>query len=347
MKLNKTLLVATITTVLLTSAIAAGTSHSVAPAFAELAVTPGITVNPIAGPPGRNVTLTGVNFTAIAGTAVNIRFGTTVQGTVQVATFTTNSSGGFSGAFFVPTLPTSPPIYYINATDSYGLSATTTFTIALLAFFLSPTSGATGSMVNLTAFGLGTTGGLTFNVTIGGAVLTPSSNLVSAIAAGTATVTVPTMPVGTYNVVVTDNLGLPVSASFVVNATSILTVNPSAAPAGTSGVALTLRNFGAGATLNFFIVNATRGFSLVVTPGTVITNASGTATASFNVPALAVGSYSIIANESTGLWNATSSFAVTQVVPEFPSSLIMVLALAPVIATAIFIGRKQKKNTKF
>jgi methyl-accepting chemotaxis protein len=293
----------------------ATTGSSSFPPTAGLRITgtTGITVTPTSGAPGTAITLTGQNFTYIAGTTVTVRFGLTPAGTLQIATFTTSATGGFSGSITVPTLPTGSP-YYFNATDSNALNTTTTFAIAITALFLSPTSGPTGQVVALTAFGLGTTGGLTFNVTIGGAVLTPSSNLVSAIAAGTATVTVPTMPVGTYNVVATDNLGLSASAAFVVTATSTLTVNPSTAPVGVAGVTLTLTNFGAGAAVSYFIVNATSGYPLTVTPGTgfvtLTTNASGTLLAVFTVPGLALGPYTIIANETTGQWNATVAYTV-------------------------------------
>jgi hypothetical protein len=273
----------------------------------------GLTATPTSGQPGTAVTLTGQNFTAIAGTVVTVRFGLTPAGTLQIATFTTSATGGFSGTITIPTLPTFSP-YYINATDTNALNTTTTFAIAITALFPAPTSGPTGSVVTLTAFGLGTTGGLTFNVTIGGFLLTPSSNLVSALAAGTATVTLPTMPVGTYNIVVTDAAGLSASAAFVVTATSTLTVVPATAPVGVTGVALKLTNFGASATVSFFVANATSAYPLTVTPGTgfvtLTTNASGTLLGVFEVPLLALGSYTIIANETSGAWNATAAFTV-------------------------------------
>ncbi len=122
------------------------------------------------------------------------------------------------------------------------------------------------------------------------------------------------MPVGTYNIVVTDNLGLSASAAFVVTATSTLTVVPATAPVGVTGVALKLTNFGASAAVSFFVANATSAYPLTVTPGTgfvtLTTNASGTLLGVFEVPLLALGSYTIIANETSGAWNATAAFTV-------------------------------------
>jgi len=273
----------------------------------------GITVSPTSGQPGSTVTLTGQNFTNIAGTTVIIRFGTTAAGTLQIATFTTSATGGFSGPITVPTLPTQAG-YFINATDTNRLNTTTTFAIAITALFLSPTNGPTGSVISLTGFGLGATGGTTFNVTIGGFPVIPTSNTVASLSAGTALISVPTMPAGTYAVVVTDDIGLSASASFIVTATSRLIVNPTTGPVDLNNVALTLSNFGAGATVSFYIANASNTFTLTVAPGTgfttLTTNASGMLTGTFTVPALSLGAYNIIANETTGNWNATAIFTI-------------------------------------
>jgi prefoldin subunit 5 len=119
--------------------------------------------------------------------------------------------------------------------------------------------------------------------------------------------------VGTYLVVVTDNVGLTASTNFVVTATSTLTVNPSTAPVGVTGVALTVTNFGATATVSFFIYNTTATYPLAVVataPFTTTTNASGVYLATFTVPPLALGSYFIMVNETSGMWNATAAFNI-------------------------------------
>jgi hypothetical protein len=272
-----------------------------------------VTVTPTSGQPGSAVALTGTGFAQIAGTSVAIRFGQTAPGALQLATFTTNSTGGFSGPITIPNLPTGSG-YFINGTDSYNLTAVTTFSIAITALYLSPTSAPTGTVVTMTAFGLGLTGGTTFNLTINGALITPSTTTVIPTPATVATFTVPTLPVGTYNVAATDNLGIQASTTFVVTATSTLTVNPSTAPVGVTGVSLTLTNFGAGVTVDYWISNATNTYALTVAPAspfvTLVTNASGTALATFTVPPLALGSYFIKANETSGQWNATTAFNI-------------------------------------
>jgi hypothetical protein len=305
--------------------------------------TTGLTVSRSYGLGGDVVTLTGVNFTAIAATPVTIRIGNTPTGILQLATFTTTASGSFTGTLTVPNLPMSPPAYYINATDANGLTQTATFYIAAASVFLSPASGPTGSLVTATAFQLGTSGGTTFNVTMGGALVVASAPVGSG--SSTAQFYVPTMPVGTYNLVVTDNLGFQGIATFTVTATSMLTVSPSAALADMPGVALTLTNFGASASPTFYINNATNSYPLPVSPAApfvvLTTNASGTLLGAFTVPPLAPGSYFIVANDTSGLFTATAPFAVAlnaPPIPEFPAvalmAFLMMLSVAVVTLRA-------------
>ncbi len=145
--------------------------------------TTGITVSRNHGVGGDIVTLTGQNFTAISGTAVTIRFGPTTAGTLRIATFTTTVSGAFVGTITVPNLPTSPPVYYINATDANGLNQTTTFLIASVSVFLSPATGPTGSLVTATVFESGMTGSSTFNVTFGNILVVASAPITSGASA--------------------------------------------------------------------------------------------------------------------------------------------------------------------
>jgi trimeric autotransporter adhesin len=271
----------------------------------------GITVTPTSASPGGAVTVTGSNFTAIAGTVVTIRFGATAAGTFNIATFTTNATGGFSGAVTIPQLPTGAG-YFINATDANQLNATTPFTVAITALFLTPNVGPVGTLVTVTGFGF--TGSVA-NVTLGNTILNLNVG-VPAILGGTTTFIVPTMAVGAYTVTVTDDNRLTASATFTVNATSTLTVSPTTAPVGISNVALTVRNFYPNVVVNFFIANSTNSYALTTSPAAPTTNASSVATATFTVPALDLGVYTIIANESnggnfpSGDFNATATFTI-------------------------------------
>jgi hypothetical protein len=311
--------------------------------------TTGITVSRNHGVGGDIVTLTGQNFTAISGTAITIRFGPTTAGTLRIATFTTTALGAFVGTITVPNLPTSPPIYYINATDANGLNQTTTFLIASVSVFLSPTAGPTGSLVTATVFELGMTGATMFNVTFGNVLVVASAPVTSGTS--TAPFFIPTMPVGTYNVAITEDAGFQATTTFTVTATSMLTVNPSAALTGMPGVALTLTNFGANASPHFYINNATNSYPLAVGPTApflVLTaNASGILLATFTVPALAPGSYFIAANDSSGLFTAATTFAVTPnapIIPEFP--LFALPAFFMILSAVVVVGIHGQKNRR-
>jgi hypothetical protein len=289
--------------------------------------TTGITVSPHGGLGGDTITLTGQNFTAISGTTVTVRFGQTPLGTLTVATFTTTASGSFAGTLTVPNLPTSPPTYYINATDANGLTQTTTFLIASVSVFLSPNAGHTGSIVMATVFELGITESTTFNVTMGGTLVVASAPVTSW--SSTASFFLPTMPIGTYTVTVTDNLGFKGIATFSVTATSTLQVNPLAAPADLPGVGLTLTNF-AYASPHFYIKNTTDSYPLAVSPAgafiVLTANASGALLATFTVPSLSPGTYSIVANDTSGLFNAVTSFVLAPNTPIIPELTMFVFA---------------------
>jgi hypothetical protein len=308
--------------------------------------TTGITLNPHGGLGGDIITLTGQNFTAIAGTTVTVRFGQTPKGTITIATFTTTISGGFVGTVTVPNLPTSPPTYYINATDSNGLTQITTFLIASVSVFLSPDAGPTGSLVTATVFEPGITDSTTFKVTIAGTVVVASAPVT--IGSSTAPFFVPTLPVGAYNVTVTDNLGFHGTTTFTVTATSALKVNPSAAISSMAGIGLSLTNFGAYASPNFYINNATNSYPLAVSPAApfvVLTaNSSGALLATFTVPPLTPGIYFVVANDTSGLFNATTTFTVTPnipIIPEFQTSAL--LAFFMVLSAVVVVGIRGQK----
>jgi prefoldin subunit 5 len=256
-----------------------------------------ITASPTSAAPSSPITITGSNFTAIAGKAVTISFSTFTY------TFATNSSGGFSATLTTPGLP--PGSYEIKAIDANGLNATiASYQLAITLLSVTPSTGPTGSVVSVTGYGF--TAGNTFNVTMGTYLMTTGT-----VGASTATTNfaIPTMPAGTYTVTLTEDVtGLTASTTFTVNATSTLAVNPTTAPANVPGVTLTLTNFGASTAVSFSIQNSTYSTALSVSPST--TNSSGIVVGTFTVPAFTLGVYTIVANESSGMWNATTTFTI-------------------------------------
>jgi len=261
--------------------------------------TTGITLTPTSGQPGTTITVVGVNFTAIAGTVVTLKFDVLTLGT-----FTTDASGGFSGTFTVPSLPTTT--YTVNATDANSLTKLVNFAIAITLLNLSPTSGPTGTVITVTGFGFGATGGTTANVTIGATKLGPDVT-VAALTAGT-TFIIPTLPVGAKTVTATDDAGLTAFAAFTVTQTTTLMVNPTTAPVALPGVTLTATSFSATASITFTLLNSTYSTALTVS-GTGTTNSTGAYVGTFTVPTLALGSYTINATDANGL-NTTAAFNV-------------------------------------
>lgn len=272
-----------------------------------------ITLTPTSGQPGATITVVGVNFTAVAGTAVTLKFNV-----LTVGTFTTDVSGGFSGTFTVPSLPTTT--YTVAATDANSLTASKSFAVAITLLNISPTSGPTGTVITVTGFGFGATTGTTANVTIGATKLGPDVT-VAALIAGT-TFIVPTLPVGAYTVTATDDAGLTASVTFTVTATTAIAVTPSTAPLG-SPVTITASNFKATAAtaITVDLINSTSTFiyhlNPVITASTGFTatqtNGTGYFKGTFTIPltgsGLLLGTYTINATDAQGL-NATTTFTI-------------------------------------
>ena len=239
--------------------------------------TTAITLTPLAGQLGSVITIAGANFTAIAGTAVTVTFST--FGTV--ATLSTNATGGFSGTFTVP-IPTTSG-YTVTATDANGLTANKPFTIAVTFLAISPVKDPTGTTATVTSYGFTTSGGKA-NVTIG--TQRVITKIADATLNGGTTFIVPTLPVGIYNVTALDDGGLTASTTYEVNATTALTITPSSAPPGTTGVTIQANYFTAtdGTALTFTLKNATYTLPLnsLITGTSPWTTVTTNLTGSFN-----------------------------------------------------------------
>ncbi|MFW6117439.1 MAG: hypothetical protein ACOC6G_02520 [Thermoproteota archaeon] len=275
---------------------------STASATADFEVTgvSGITLEPATGQAESTVSITGENFTAKEGTTVTVNF----YGT-EVGTYTTDSNGGFSGTFTVPALP--PDTYSVTAEDENALSAGTTFQVVFTYVGLTPSSGPTGKGVVIT--GAGFTPNTSFNVTMNGELMvngqgttTSNGNLPPSFKA-----IVPTLPVGTYTVTVTDSTGVTGTAMFTVTDTTTLTAEPASAPrtyqvtvegsffTGESGVPVDVDFSNSTWKMNAF---------------STTTNATGGFTGTFTVPDRALGEYTINATDANGLTAETTFILV-------------------------------------
>ena len=213
-------------------------------------------MKPKTGAPGSTVTIEGVNFTAKADVEVTLTF----EGIELSEKAKTNSTGGFTASFTVPSVAIRSEPYTVNATDEYGLSATADFRVAMATLAISPSSGPTGKKILLLGGGL--TPEKSFNVTIDGklmiyeesdAVTTPEGNIPSGFVAY-----VPTVPVGKHTITVMDEEGVTASAEFEVTETTEIVLTPSSAPQGYN-ITFELKNFigKAGVSIDITIYNVT------------------------------------------------------------------------------------------
>jgi hypothetical protein len=120
----------------------------------------GLEVDPPAGRPYKNdvITLSGANFTAIAGTNVTVTMQTPYTVFAPVDTFKTNSDGTFSGTFKTPDYPSG--LYTIRAVDENGIAASIVFAIHVTSIEVyekgtlqKTTSFTTGTEIDIRGFG--------------------------------------------------------------------------------------------------------------------------------------------------------------------------------------------------
>ncbi|XHH08699.1 MAG: hypothetical protein ACFCUE_14190 [Candidatus Bathyarchaeia archaeon] len=249
-----------------------------------------ITVNPISGAPGNTVQISGENFTAVAGTEVDVVFGT-----LPVGTFTVDEKGAFEGSIEIPSLPSNT--YDIVAEDENGLTATVEFKVAVTMLTATPSSNvATG--INLAIRGYGFDGDYA-NVTIGNLLVAeniPVDDLNDGI-----TIVLPTIPTGTYTVEAIDDGGLSAQTTITVTKTTTVTMSPASAPRSAE-VTITGLNFVRSneATVTIKIINATT--RTVVTTLTASLNASGIFEKFWTVPSnYKLGNYLVNVTDSSGL----------------------------------------------
>jgi len=288
----------------------------------EVTGTTVLKVSPSAVAPGDTVTVKGYNFTAMADVPVTIDFGSLAS----YASANTTADGTFEVNITVPDVQVDT--YSINATDNYGLNATTTLKVAITTLTVLPTSGPTGTRVHIV--GGGFTEGTEFNVTIGDELLVLASGYTNETSS-TGTIDVyayiPTVEVGTYVITVVDDTGIKAERTFTVTGTTQITVTPSSAPenytvsialeyftaagdANTS-VSLAMYNVTADGEVDWIYSDLWSNISITADEGYANgqVDKTGTYKGSFVVPQIDVGDYIINATDANGL-KAQVSFKV-------------------------------------
>jgi len=274
-----------------------------------------IEVTPAVGSPGETITVKGYNFTAIKDVVVTIDFGTMLS----YAKANTTENGEFTATL---TAPDVPGTYTITATDSYDLSASTTFESYITTMTILPESGPTGTKIHIVASGF--SADTEFNATIDGKLLVlVGDNKTSSTGEIDKYAYIPTIPAGICTITVMDETGIKAEETFDVTATTEITVDPSSAPTDTS-VSIKLRYFTAeeGTALTLKIYNVTdegevsKEYDLweYITAADGFekekTDASGSFEGTFKLPVdFALGTYYINATDANGLY-AQATFEV-------------------------------------
>jgi hypothetical protein len=273
-------------------------------ASATFTVTPAITLSPTSGNVGTTVTVSGTGFTASS--AITGKFaGSTVT---LSGTTTTDSSGSFSAATF--TVPASAAGgQVVTITDGSSKSATATFTVTS-SITLSPTSGPVGTSVTVTGSGFAASATMTINYDGVAQGTTPTMVTTSATGAFSATFSVPASAKGSHTVQATDGTNSG-SATFAV--TSAISLNPTNGNVGT-----TITVSGTGFAASSTITVKYDGTVQTTSPATVATDAYGSFSASFAVPASVYGSHTVQATDGTN--SATATFTVNPSIVLSPTS---------------------------
>ena len=218
----------------------------------EVTGTTSIKVSSPAGAPGDMITITGENFTDIAGVEVTIDFGTLAG----YATATTDENGTFTLTITIPDIPVGK--YDITATDDYGLTDTyADFRVAITTLTILPSSGPSGSKVHVVGGGFTET--TAFNITINGKLMVDGEDTTDSDGNLDIYVYVPTVDaVGTYTITVMDAEGVKATEDFEVTGVTQITVSPSRSATG-ANVNIELKYFTAvaGTSVELTIYNLT------------------------------------------------------------------------------------------
>ncbi|MDE1764421.1 MAG: hypothetical protein KGH88_09315, partial [Thaumarchaeota archaeon] len=248
---------------------------------AVFTVTPQINVNPIGGPAGQIVTVTGFDFAPSS--TVMLTFNGTTR-TTSPSTITTDSSGSFTATFTVPGITAGS--YLVVAEDSQHNVGASVFTV-ILTVSLTPATGHVGDQTTVGGSGFNPSSSMTLTYN-GVPVGTSTTNSTGSF---TATITIPPSGIGSQHLVVSDASCNTVNS--LININPSLTLNP-----GTGPSSRTVTVIGSGFARSSAVTLTYDGTALATSPSVITTDSSGSFTATFSVPSSASGSHNIVATDS-------------------------------------------------
>jgi len=277
-------------------------------------VTPKLTLTPTTGfLRGKGITVTGSGFAASSAITVTLA-GTTI--TLLSATATAAATGTFTGTYTIPIdQPTGTSILIV--TDAAGNSAQKTITVGVPTVTLSPSSGATGTTVQVTGTGFFPEL-VTYIIAFDSVVQTTSpSALTSSTGSAIGFFTVPTTAAtGTHTVALTDTNGNTASATFTVTTVAAAAVD-SATLSSTAGTVnpttgTTQTSFARGTSVkNTFVLKTTTGTANVIwkitfqQPDLSVYNIVTTSASVSTTPSTISMEQLLPSTAQTGTWTAT------------------------------------------
>jgi hypothetical protein len=246
-----------------------------------------ITLSPSSGYVGDTVTVSGTGFNASS--TVTIYFDTTAVGTA-----TTNTSGAFSGATF--TVPDSyRGTHTVKGSDASGDSTGVNFTI-LQKITVTPASGAVGDTVTVSGTGFTASSSITFYFN----TQSVSADTTTTNANGSFTnntFTIPSSSRGSYTIEAEDASGYSATATFTIG--QKIAITPAT---GIPGTLVTISGTGFRASQTITITY--NAVAVTTNPAVITTGATGSFTATFNVPAGLAGTHPVEATDGTYSYSA-------------------------------------------
>ncbi|HEV2519298.1 MAG TPA: PKD domain-containing protein [Thermoplasmata archaeon] len=298
-----------------------GTDSSVnaSTASALFTVTSKITLAPTGGAVGTTVTVTGTGFAASSTVSMNwggsqaltCTGGSSCSSAPQ-ATFTSDSTGGFSATFLVP--PSTAGGHLVRATDASSNTASATFVTSSSLVITAPGSamGAVGSSVSVLGNGFASAAAVSVSFASVSAVTvcTGSTNLTGAFACS---FTVPAGVFGAHAITATDAASNTASATFSIVAN--LTISPTSGIVGSSAT-VTGTGYAGASTITLTWDGST---TLSCTSGSLTTSSAGGFGCTFTVPAAFAGAHTVAATDASS-HTASTSFTVVPHVVLSPTS---------------------------
>ncbi len=261
-------------------------------------VVPAVTLTPSFGPPGTKILIQGTGFTANSSTKV-----VAAPTLGAICTNLSIADGNFTCTYTVP-IGTAGGNYTFTATDSANFNASALFVVSFL--HAVPATGTVGTVITLS--GAGFNPGISFIITwLGGTACSGTTTVNGTIAA--CTYRLPPTPEGQYTFTGRDHTGL--------NASTIVTVEPSASAAPTSGPVGTVIDLsGTGYAANSTISGSGIGAATCASASNSVGNFTS---CKLTVPTgTAAGTYTITVKDAVGN-SATVKFTVTPTLTVSPT----------------------------